>query len=62
MRLQDCVFVGIDLHKLTHTAVIIDSSGRELGDITFDNVPSDFTKLERKVKRCIQKMKLSQGG
>ena len=61
MRLQDYVFVGIDLHKLTHTAAIIDSSGRELGNITFDNVPLDFSKLERKVKKCIQKMKLSQG-
>ncbi len=61
MRLQDYIFVGIDLHKLTHTAVIIDSSGCELGNITFENVPSDFTKLERKVKKCIQKMKLSNG-
>ena len=61
MRLQNYVFVGIDLHKMTHTAMILDSCGKELGTITFENVPSDFSKLERKVKKCIQKIKLSQG-
>ena len=61
MRLQDYLFVGIDLHKQTHTAMILDSNGKELGTITFENVPSDFTKLERKVKKCIQKIRLSQG-
>lgn len=60
-RLSDYLFVGIDLHKLTYTAMILDSCGKELGTITLDNVPSDYSKLERKVKKCIQKLKLSQG-
>lgn len=55
MKLSDFVFVGIDLHKLTHTAMILDSNGKELGVITFNNNPTDFPKLDRKVKKCIQK-------
>ena len=48
---EDCVYVGIDLHKETHTAVILDCWNNKLGEITFANKPADFPKLEKKVKK-----------
>ena len=48
---EDYVYVGIDLHKETHTAVIIDCYNNKLGEITFANRPADFPKLVNKVKK-----------
>lgn len=51
---EDLIYVGIDLHKETHTAVIIDCYNNKLGEITFANTPAEFPKLVRKVKKfCI---------
>ena len=44
--------MGIDLHKETHTAVMIDCYNQKLGEITFPNRPADFPKLVTKVKKC----------
>ena len=52
MTKEDFIFVGIDLHKETHTAVIIDCYNNKLGEITFLNRPADFPKLVTKVKKC----------
>lgn len=52
MTKENFVYVGIDLHKETHTAVIIDCYNTKLGEITFANRPADFTKLVTKVKKC----------
>ena len=52
MTKEDFFFVGIDLHKETHTAVIIDCYNNKLGEITFANRPADFSKLVAKVKKC----------
>ena len=49
---EDFIYVGIDLHKATHTAVVIDCYNNKLGEITFDNRPADFPKLVAKVKKC----------
>ena len=49
---ENYVYVGIDLHKETHTAVIIDCYNKKLGEITFANRPADFPKLVTKVKKC----------
>ena len=49
---EDYVYVGIDLHKETHTAVVIDCYNNKLGEITFLNRPADFPKLVTKVKKC----------
>ena len=49
---EDLIFVGIDLYKETHTAVIIDCYNKKLGEITFLNRPADFPKLVAKVKKC----------
>ena len=35
-------YVGIDSHKDTHTAVFIDCFFEKLGEITFNNLPSEF--------------------
>ncbi|MDD3205242.1 MAG: transposase [Lachnospiraceae bacterium] len=55
VRKEDLIYVGIDLHKETHTAVILDCWNTKLGEITFANTPAEFPKLVRKVKKyCIE--------
>ena len=49
---ENFIYVGIDLHKETHTAVMIDWYNNKLGEITFPNRPADFPKLVTKVKKC----------
>ena len=49
---ENYIYVGIDLHKETHTAVMIDCYNNKLGEITFPNRPADFPKLVTKVKKC----------
>ena len=39
------IYVGIDLHKEQHTAVIMNCFNEKLGEITFQNKPSEFGKL-----------------
>ena len=48
---QNHIYVGLDLHKDTHTAVIIDCWEEKLGSITIENKPSDFTQLMNKVNK-----------
>ena len=43
---EDYVYVGIDLHKETHTAVMIACYNNKLGEITFANRPADFPKQQ----------------
>lgn len=50
-RKDEYVYVGVDLHKSTHTAVIVDYLNGKLGEITFINKPSEFPKLIKKVKK-----------
>lgn len=42
---QNNIYIGLDLHKLTHTAVIINCWNEKLGEITFKNIPDEFIKL-----------------
>jgi hypothetical protein len=51
IRKEDLIYVGIDLHKETHTAVILDCWNNKLGEITFANTPAEFPKLVRKVMK-----------
>lgn len=44
-------YVGLDLHKEQHTAVIMDCFNEKLGKITFQNKPSEFGKLITKCKK-----------
>ena len=50
-RKENVIYVGIALHKETHTAVMIECWNQKLGEITFDNKPSEFHKLTKKVSR-----------
>ncbi len=45
------IYVGVDLHKQHHTAVIIDCWNQKLDEIKFDNKPSAFSQLEKKLKK-----------
>ena len=54
--------MGIDLHKETHTAVILDCWNQKLGEITFENKPSEFHKLTRKVGRFVTEEKTAAYG
>lgn len=49
------VYVGVDLHKNHHTAVIIDCWHEKLGEIKFDNKPSAFPALLKEVKKHTKK-------
>ncbi len=51
VRKEYLIYVGIDLHKDTHTAVILDCWNMKLGEITFANTPAEFPKLVKKVKK-----------
>lgn len=48
---QKHIYVGLDLHKDTHTAVITDCWNEKLDKIVIENKPSDFTKLLGKVRK-----------
>jgi len=43
---QNCLYVGIDVHKDTHTAVGISPFGEKLFEVTIGNYKSDFLVLE----------------
>ena len=45
-------YVGIDSHKETHTAVLLDCFFEKLGEITFGNRIDDFTAFIREARRC----------
>ena len=45
------IYVGIDLHKEQHTAVIMNYLNEKLGEITFLNKPAEFPKLIAKAKK-----------
>jgi transposase len=47
---SQCLYIGIDVHKDTHTAVGISPFGEKLFEITVGNYQQDFEKLNRKVK------------
>lgn len=49
------IYVGVDLHKQHHTAVIIDCWSKKLGEIKFDNKPSAFPLLIKEVKKYKKK-------
>jgi hypothetical protein len=51
MRPDRTIYVGVDLHKQHHTAVMIDCWNKKLGEIRFDNKPSAFPLLVKEVKK-----------
>lgn len=55
------IFVGVDTHKLTHTAVIINCWGDKLGEITFENKPAAFQLLLDEVHKHSKNKKAIYG-
>ena len=47
---QSCMFIGIDVHKDTHTAVGISPFGEKMFEVMVGNYQKDFETLEEKVK------------
>lgn len=45
------IYVGVDLHKEKHVAVIIDCWNKKMDEITFVNRPSAFPELVKKVRK-----------
>ena len=62
MRKENIIYVGIDLHKETHTAVMLDCWNTKLGEITFGNKPSEFPRQVRKVSRFVTEDKTAVYG
>ena len=51
VRKTKYVYVGVDLHKEQHTAVIMDCFNEKLGEVTFQNKSFEFGKLITKCKK-----------
>jgi transposase len=51
---QKHVYVGIDLHKETHTAVVIDCWNKKLAEVQIANRPTAFSTLLEKVRRAVR--------
>lgn len=45
------IYIGVDTHKNTHTAVIINCFNEKLGEITFENRPCAFVPFLEEVKK-----------
>jgi len=60
-RKEEYLYVGVDLHKVTHTAVLLDCWNEKLDEITFNNIPSEFIKLEKMVKKYCKKLSKEKG-
>lgn len=45
------IYIGVDCHKKSHTAVIINCWNEKLGEITIVNKPAAFEELLREVKK-----------
>jgi len=50
-RRENLLYVGIDLHKETHTAVMVNCWNEKLEAVIIENKPSEFKKLAEKVNR-----------
>ncbi|WP_300379857.1 transposase, partial [Clostridium sp.] len=51
IKKQDYIYVGLDIHKETHTAVISNCFDEKLGSITIENKVCSYIKLVNKVKK-----------
>ncbi len=58
-RRENYLYVGMDLHKDTHTAVMVNCWNEKLDVIVIENKPSEFNKLAKRVNRMAVKLGLS---
>ena len=47
------VYVGVDVHKQTHTAFFMNCFYEKLGEITFSTIPSEFETFYKKAKKYL---------
>ena len=53
------LFVGVDVHKDTHTAVGLSPFGEKLFELTIGNYPQDFAELAKRVSVVAETANLS---
>lgn len=58
-RREDYLYVGMDLHKDTHTAVMVNCWNEKLDVIVIENKPSKFNKLAKRVNKKATALGLS---
>lgn len=56
---ENLLYIGMDLHKQTHTAVLVNCWNEKLEVIEIKNKPSEFKKLADKVNRKANQLGLS---
>lgn len=57
-RRENYLYVGMDLHKDTHTAVFVNCWNEKLDVIVIENKPSEFVKLAKKVDKAALRLNL----
>ncbi|KAF1084895.1 Transposase [Sporotomaculum syntrophicum] len=58
-RRENYLYVGMDLHKDTHTAVLVNCWNEKLDVIVIENKPSEFNKLAKEVDKAALRLNLS---
>ena len=58
-RRENYLYIGMDLHKESHTAVLVNCWNEKLDVIEIENKPSEFQKLAKKVNKKATEMGLS---
>ena len=54
-RRENYLYIGMDLHKESHTAVFVNCWNEKLDVVVIENKPSEFSKLEKRVnKKALQ--------
>ena len=56
---ENYLYIGMDLHKDTHTAVLVNCWNEKLETIVIENKPSDFIILAKKVNKKAMALNLS---
>jgi hypothetical protein len=59
VKRENFLYVGMDLHKETHTAVLTNCWNEKLDVIVIENKPSEFNKLAKKVNKKAHDLGLS---
>jgi transposase len=58
-RRENYLYIGMDLHKESHTAVLVNCWNEKLDVIEIENKPSEFQKLAKKVNKKATELGLS---
>ena len=58
-RRENYLYIGMDLHKESHTAVFVNCWNEKLDVFVIENKPSEFSKLEKRVNKKASQLGLS---